>query len=304
MERPDKLAAMPTRIADVLRAGTPTCSFEFFPPKDDTGTDVLWRSITELNEIEPDFVSVTYGASGSTRDRTLAVTRAIEARTPFTAMGHITCVSQSRAELADAVVGYAEAGITNVLAVRGDPPGGPTAPWVTHADGLANATELVSFVKEQGDFCVGVAAFPDAHPEHHDPDLDARLLLDKQAAGAEFAITQLFFSVQKYAELVERTRALGCTLPIIPGIMPVTNVKQITRFADLSGADLPVDLVARLTAVADDPDAVRAVGIEVATTLCTDLLAVGAPGLHFFTQNRSRATREIVATIPSDRYRG
>ncbi len=295
---------MPTRIADVLRAGTPTCSFEFFPPKDDQGSDILWKSITELTEIRPEFVSVTYGASGSTRDRTLAVTRAIQADTPFTAMGHLTCVSQSREELAAAVDGYAEAGITNVLAVRGDPAGGPTAPWVTHPDGLENATDLVRFVKDHGDFCVGVAAFPDAHPERRDPDLDARLLLAKQEAGAEFAITQLFFSAARYVEMVERVRAIGCTLPIVPGIMPVTNVRQIQRFADLSGADLPADLVARLTAVADDPNAVRAEGIEVATQLSIDLLAAGAPGLHFFTQNRSRATREIVAKIPPDRYRG
>ncbi|WP_036921487.1 methylenetetrahydrofolate reductase [NAD(P)H] [Propionicicella superfundia] len=293
-----------SRIADVLRAGTPTCSFEFFPPKDDAGTETLWASITDLAAVRPDFVSVTYGASGSTRDRTLAVTTAIQAETPFTAMGHLTCVSQSRADLEAAVAGYAAAGIVNILAIRGDPPGGPTSPWTTHPDGLSNATELVSFVKEHGDFCVGVAAFPDAHPEHFDTALDARLLLAKQEAGAEFAITQLFFTPQRYVDLVARARAIGCTLPIVPGIMPVTNVRQITRFADLSGAELPVPLVDRLTAVADDPKAVREVGIEVATRLCVELLDAGAPGLHFFTQNRSRATREIVARIPSGRYRG
>jgi methylenetetrahydrofolate reductase (NADPH) len=292
------------RIADALNAGTPTCSFEFFPPKDDAGTETLWTSITELAPVKPDFVSVTYGASGSTRDRTLAITAAIQQLTPYTAMGHLTCVSQSADELAAAVAGYASAGIVNVLAVRGDPPGGPTAPWTTHPGGLPNATELVRFVKAQGDFCVGVAAFPDAHPEHFDVDLDARLLLAKQEAGAEFAITQLFFTPRRYVELVARVRAVGCTLPIVPGIMPVTNLSQVTRFADLSGADLPAPLVARLTAVADDPAAVREVGIEIATQLCIDLLDAGAPGLHFFTQNRSRATREIVARIPSARYRG
>lgn len=293
-----------TRIADILRSGAPTCSFEFFPPRDDAGTETLWKAIGELTDIGPDFVSVTYGASGSTRDRTLAVTRAIQSQTSFTAMGHLTCVSQSKDDLARALSGYAEAGISNILAVRGDPEGGPTAPWSTHPDGLANATELVRFIKDHGDFCVGVAAFPDAHPEHFDFDLDARILLAKQEAGAEFAITQLFFTPRSYSELVARTRALGCTLPIIPGIMPVTNVGQITRFAALSGADLPGSLVDRLNAVADDPVAVRRVGIAVATQLAVDLLDGGAPGLHFFTQNRSRATQEIVAKIPSDRYRG
>lgn len=295
---------MPTRIADALHAGTPTCSFEFFPPKDDAGIRTLWTSIHELTSIRPDFVSVTYGASGSTRDTTVAVTRSIQADTQFTAMGHLTCVSQSRADLAGALDGYAQAGVSNILAVRGDPQGGPTARWVAHPDGLADATELVRFVKDQGDFCVGVAAFPDAHPEHHDFDLDARIMAAKQEAGAEFAITQLFFSAQRYIDLVDRVRAVGCTLPIVPGIMPVTNVNQIQRFADLSGADLPADLVARLTAVADDPAAVREIGIQVATQLSIDLLAAGAPGLHFYTQNRSRATREIVARIPCDQYRG
>jgi methylenetetrahydrofolate reductase (NADPH) len=291
------------RISDVLATGTPTCSFEFFPPKDDVGAETLWRAITELTDIAPDFVSVTYGASGSTRDRTLAVTTAIQERTPFTAMGHLTCVSQSADELAGAIDGYAKAGIVNILAVRGDPPGGPTAPWTTHPEGLANATELVRFVKRQGDFCVGVAAFPDAHPEHFDVDLDARLLLEKQDSGAEFAVTQLFFAPERYTALVDRVRAIGCTLPIIPGIMPVTNIRQIERFAGLSGADLPESVVSRLQAVADDPAAVREVGLEIATRLCLDLLDAGAPGLHFFTQNRSRATRQIVATLPADRYR-
>lgn len=292
-----------TRITDILLRGTPTCSFEFFPPKDDRGTETLWKAITELTAVQPDFVSVTYGASGSNRDRTLAVTSAIQTRTQFTAMGHLTCVSQSRDDIAAAVADYGAANITNILAVRGDPAGGPTAPWVTHPGGLSSATELVSFVKEQGDFCVGVAAFPDAHPEHHDFDLDARILRDKQDAGAEFAITQLFFDPSRYEKLLTRTRAIGCTLPIIPGIMPVTNVKQIQRFAELSGADLPADLVSQLVAVADDPQAVREVGIAVAVKLCQDLLDAGAPGLHFFTQNRSLATREIVAKIPADQYR-
>lgn len=290
-------APMPT-IAEMLRSGGhPTMSFEFFPPRDDAGQAQLRAAIRSLEPLQPDFVSVTYGATGSTRHRTIEATRFIKTESAAQTMGHLTCVSQSTDEVRGAVVAYAEAGVNHILAVRGDPPGGPTAPWVRHPEGLDNATELVRLVKSMGDFCVGVAAFPDAHPEHHDFALDARILAEKEQAGAEFAITQLFFSADSYFRLVERVRKLGCQLPIIAGIMPVTNVAQIQRFATLSGADLPADLVARLHAVADDPDAVRAIGLDVATELCDTLLAGGAPGLQFFTQNRSKATSEILARL-------
>lgn len=285
-------------IAQRLAAGGPaTMSLEFFPPKDEAGTDQLRRTITELQPLHPDFVSVTYGATGSTRSRTIEATRLIRTQTPVETMGHLTCVGQTAADLEDVLGRYAEVGVRHILAVRGDPAGGPTAPWATHPGGLSNATELVRLVRRSGDFCVGVAAFPDAHPEHHDFELDARLLAEKEQAGAEFAITQLFFSADAYFRLVERVRSLGCELPIIAGIMPVTNVRQIERFAELSGAALPAALVDRLHSVADDPAAVRAVGLEVATQLCEELLAGGAPGLHFFTQNRSTATAEILATL-------
>lgn len=287
-------------ISSLLATGRPLCSFEFFPPRDDAGQQTLWTAISELTEIEPDFVSVTYGASGSTRDRTIGLTASIRESTPFLAMGHLTCVSQSRTELQATIESYSAAGVRNILAVRGDPPGGPTAPWQSHPEGLDTATELVRLVKQTGDFCVGVAAFPDAHPEHFDFELDVRILCAKQEAGAEFAITQLFFSAEAYFALVERAERAGCTLPILPGIMPVTSVTQIKRFAELSGAALPEPLVARLLAVADDAEAVREVGTEVATQLSRDLLDAGAPGLHFFTQNRSRATREIVSRLGPD----
>lgn len=285
-------------IPDVLAGGDhPTMSFEFFPPKDDAGTAQLVETIAGLDPLRPDFVSVTYGASGSTRARTIDATRLIQTRTDALTMAHLTCASQSVAEVTGAIDAYAEAGVTHILAVRGDPAGGPTAPWEKHPEGLDNATDLVRLIKASGDFRVGVAAFPDAHPEHHDFDLDARILADKEQAGAEFAITQLFFDADAYFRLVERVRAAGCQLPIIAGIMPVTSVTQIERFATFSGADLPALLVARLHAVADDPAAVRAVGLEVATELCDRLLAGGAPGLQFFTQNRSRATAEILARL-------
>jgi methylenetetrahydrofolate reductase (NADPH) len=285
-------------IADLLASGDhATMSFEFFPPKDDAGQAQLLDAIGGLDSLHPDFVSVTYGASGSTRARTIDATRLVRGRTDATTMGHLTCVSQSVAEIQGAVAAYAEAGITHILAVRGDPPGGPTAEWQRHPEGLDHATELVRLVKEAGDFCVGVGAFPDGHPEHFDFDLDARVLAEKEQAGAAFAITQLFFDADAYFRLVERIDRLGCRLPVIAGIMPVTNVNQIERFAALSGADLPAPVVARLHAVADDPAAVRAVGLEIATELCDRLLAGGAPGLHFFTQNRSKATAEILAAL-------
>ena len=285
-------------IADVLAAQDhPTMSFEFFPPKDDAGQTQLLDAITALEPLRPDFISVTYGANGSSRARTLAATRLVQERTTAITMGHLTCVSQSTEELRAAIAAYAEAGVRHVLAVRGDPPGGPTAPWQRHPDGLDNATQLVELVKASGDFCVGVGAFPDGHPEHFDVDLDARILAAKEQAGAEFAITQLFFDADAYFRLVDRVRALGCTLPIVAGIMPVTNLGQIERFATLSGADLPAPVVTRLHAVAHDPSAVRAVGLEIATQLSDRLLAGGAPGLHFYTQNRSKATAEILARL-------
>ncbi|MGC3995824.1 MAG: methylenetetrahydrofolate reductase [NAD(P)H] [Propionicimonas sp.] len=285
-------------IADLLATGGhPTMSFEFFPPKDDAGQAQLLEAIGALEALRPDFVSVTYGANGSTRARTIDATRLIRSGTSAITMGHLTCVSQSVGELEGAIAAYADAGVTHILAVRGDPPGGPTAVWERHPEGLDHATELVRLVKASGDFCVGVGAFPDGHPERSDLDLDARVLVEKQEAGAEFAITQLFFDADAYFRLVERLDRLGGSLPVVAGIMPVTNVNQIERFATLSGADLPASVVSRLRAVADDPASVRAAGLELATDLCDRLLAGGAPGLHFYTQNRSKATAEILATL-------
>ncbi|OYO18278.1 methylenetetrahydrofolate reductase [NAD(P)H] [Enemella evansiae] len=280
-------------IAELLAASDrPLFSFEFFPPASEEAARTLWQTVRQLEPLAPDFVSVTYGANGSTRDRTINVTRQIARETTLRTMGHLTCVSQSRDDIRRVVGAYADAGIRHILAVRGDPPGGPTAPWQAHPDGLRNATELVELIASLGDFCVGVAAFPDVHPEHHDPELDARILVDKANAGADFAITQLFFTARSYFELVDRVRSLGCDIPIIPGIMPVTNLRQIERFAELSGAALPTGVTDRLLA-ADGPDAVRAEGVRIGTELADELLAGGVPGLHFFTQNRSRASREI-----------
>lgn len=295
--RPTRPGRGPT-VAQLLEAGDrPLVSFELFPAKDEEQHRQLWTTIRELESLGPDFVSVTYGASGSTRERTVTATQQIAEQTTLRPVAHLTAASQSREQLRHVVGAYASVGINHVMAIRGDMPGGPTVPWEQHPEGLANATELVSLVAGLGDFCIGVAAFPDLHPQTRDADLDARLLVAKQRAGASFAITQLFFSAERYFDLVARVRALGSDLPIIPGIMPVTRISQIERFADLSGAALPDFVTDRLHEVGHDPALVRAAGVDLATDLSEQLLAGGAPGLHFITMNRSPATREIYSRL-------
>lgn len=284
----------PSTVADLLsQADRPLYSFEFFPPRSEEEEGMLLRSVSALAPLGPDFVSVTYGATGSRRDRTIHATREIaKFGNPMT-VGHLTCVDQSKADIAEALNAYAEVGVNNILAVRGDMPGG--GQWRAHPDGLKNATELVEFVKSEGDFCVGVAAFTSPHPDSRDADLDARILIDKEEAGADYAITQLFFEPREYFAMVERIRALGSEIPIIAGIMPLTVISQIERFEDLSGQPLPQDFVARLRAA--DPAEVRGLGLAHAVQMCRELIDGGAPGLQFFTQNRSKATREVLAEV-------
>jgi methylenetetrahydrofolate reductase (NADPH) len=289
--------ALHEQLQELIAAGRPSISFEFFPPKDDVAEAVLWQAIRRLEPLSPTFVSVTYGAGGSSRDRTTRVTSRIAQDTTLTPMAHLTCVGASRTELRRVIAEYAAAGVRNVLAIRGDPPEGPRAPWTPHPAGLDYAVDLVRLVRELGRFSVGVAAFPDIHPASADLEADARVLSMKADAGAQFAITQMFFTEDAYFRLVERAAAHGCTIPIIPGIMPVTNVKQINRIAELSGVALPAPIVARLHAVADDPAAVREVGVDVATELSERLLAGGAPGLHFITMNRSTATLDVFSAL-------
>lgn len=284
-------------IDQLLRnADRPIFSFEFFPPADSAAQLRLTQTIVDLEPLAPDYVSVTYGANGSKRQKTLAATMAIVATTNFRVMGHLTITGQTTDEIVRVIDAYGDAGVHNILAIRGDMPGGPTVPWQRHPHGLANATELVELIRSRGDYCVGVAAFPDGHATST-PELDAQILLGKQQAGASFAVTQLFFEPVRYFEMVARARAIGATMPIVPGIMPVTSVKQLGKFAELSGADIPARIAEELLRVPDDPVLVRQAGSRIAAEMCQRLLAGQAPGLHFFTQNRSVATREILAML-------
>lgn len=288
---------MESTVAARLASGERSFSFEFFPPRDDAGEAVLWEAVRRLEPLNPSFVSVTYGAGGSTRDRTTRITAAIARETTLTPVAHLTCVGASRAELRQVIGGYADAGVRTVLALRGDAPGGPGTAWTPHPEGLDHAVDLVRLVRGVSRFTVGVAAFPDGHPESPDLDHDARVLAEKADAGASFAITQFFFDPAVYFRTVDRLAALGSDLPVIPGIMPVTNIKQIQRFAQLSGTPLPAAVLRRLDAVRDCPDDVRRVGVEIATELSRVLLDGGAPGLHFYTLNRSTATLEVFADL-------
>ncbi len=280
-------------LRDLLAAGRRSFSFEFFPPKTDDGERALWTALRDLERLRPTFVSVTYGAGGTTRARTVGITGRIERETSMTAVGHLTCVGASVDDLRRVVGEYADAGIRNVLALRGDPETGVGSPWVKHPGGLDHAVDLVALVRSLGDFAVGVAAFPEGHPESPSLEADADVLARKQGAGADFAITQMFFRADDYFRLLDRAGAAGCDMPIIPGLMPVTNAAQIERFAALSGAAFPADLADRFAALGDDPAAVRDLGVDVAADLAERLLAGGAPGLHFFTLNRSTSSREV-----------
>ena len=284
-------------IVRVLAEEGTSYSFEFFPPKDDAGEQTLWEAIRRLERIRPTFVSVTYGAGGSTRERTVRVTGRIARETTLTPMAHLTCVGSSVAELRQVVGEYAGAGIRNVLALRGDPPGGPGTPWTPHPQGLNHADELVTLIRSLGSFTVGVAAFPDQHPESSSLDQDADVLVRKADAGAAFAVTQFVFDADSYVRLRDRVVARGRDLPIIPGLMPVTSLAQVRRMAELSGTPLPAAVVSRLEAVADDPGAIHEVGVQIATELAQRLLSEGAPGLHFYTMNRSPATLEVYANL-------
>ncbi|MGI5129344.1 methylenetetrahydrofolate reductase [Pseudonocardia sp. CA-107938] len=285
------------RVTERIAVTRPTFSVEFFPPKDAAGEVELWRAIRRLEGLDPAFVSVTYGAGGSSRDRTIRAVERIATETTLVPMAHLTAVSHSVAELRHVIGSFAAVGVPNVLAVRGDPPGDPLGEWIAHPEGLQYADELVRLVRELGDFCVGVAAFPYGHPRSADLDADLERLVAKFRAGADFGITQLFFDPGSFLRLRDRLAAAGVTEPVLPGIMPLLSVRTLQRAPELSGAPVPAALTARLERFADDPAAFRAAGMEATAQLCADLVAEGVPVLHFYTLNRSPATAELVRML-------
>jgi methylenetetrahydrofolate reductase (NADPH) len=279
------------RISDLLAAGR-TYSFEFFPPKTDSAQMTLGRTIAELEPLGPSFVSVTYGAGGSTRERTRQVVTWVRKETAITPMAHLTCQGHTRAEITEILQAYQEAGIENILALGGDP---PVDPADVRPSDYEYATDLIDDIDTVNHFSIGVAAHPELHPRSPDRDTDRRHLARK-LERADFAITQFFFEADHYARMVEELAALGCTKPVLPGIMPVTNKGQIKRMAELSGAAFPGWLADRLDRT-DDVAEIHKIGVEVATELCARLLELGAPGLHFYTLNRSTSSREIYLNL-------
>ena len=284
-------------IPAMVDSDTPTFSFEFFPPKDDAAEVSLWDSIRRLEKLSPSFVSITYGAGGATRDRTVKLTQRVLESTSLTPLAHLTCVGHSIGELRAIVGSYAAAGVRNILALRGDPQGGLGQPWTAHPEGFDHADELVALVKSLGDFTVGVAAFPDGHPESHDIADDVETLIRKEAAGAEFAVTQMVFDVESYLRLRDELARRGSMLSVIPAIMPITNARQVVRMTELAGQPMPTAVTDRLDRLRDDAVGVRAEGMAIATESSQRLLDEGAPGIHFITMNRSSATLEVFGNL-------
>jgi methylenetetrahydrofolate reductase (NADPH) len=285
------------RIDQILAAGGgPVFSFEFFPPKTEAGEHNLYAALTELRELEPAFVSVTYGAGGSTREKTIEIVKRIREQYGLEAMAHFTCVGATVPELHATLAEMQDAGIDNVLALRGDPPLGEEA-WTKTEGGLEYSRELVGLISEGYPFAIGAACFPETHIHAASPEDDLEHLAEKVRSGVDFLITQLFFDNAVYFDFIERARAIGIEVPIIPGVMPITRVGQVERMASMCGASIPDPLRRELHARGEDPEAVLDFGVAYATLQCAELLAAGAPGIHFYTLNRSPATRAILSAL-------
>jgi len=295
------------KITDILARDKPCFSFEFFPPKSDEGVAALMDTAAALVPLKPAFVSVTYGAGGSTRERTIDVVKAMKRELGLEAMAHLTCVGSSTKHLRDVLAELQGAGIENVLALRGDPPRGVDR-FVPALDGLKYASDLVEIIESDFDFCVGAACYPEKHLEAVDFTADLRNLQTKVNAGANFLITQLFFDNERYYLFVERARRNGIDLPIIPGIMPITNADQVRKFTEMCGATIPTRLRAELEARKEQPEAILHLGVAYATLQCVDLLSAGVPAIHFYTLNKSPASRAVVSALlaarPWDRGAG
>ncbi len=288
---------MTRTVRDCLNDGHPTFSFEFSPPKTEEEDAILWQTIRQLEPLRPSFVSVTYGAGGSTRARTIEITERIATDTTLLPVAHLTAVNHSVAELRSIAGNLAAAGVTNLLALRGDPPGDPNGEWVKHPEGVEYASELVELFRGWGEFTVGVAAFPFQHPRSGSVEQDTKWFVNKCRAGADYAITQMFFDADDYLRMRDRIAAAGCDVPIIAGLLPVTNMGIIKRSEQFSGAPFPSRLAARFAAVAHDPKAVRSMGIYETSKLAERLLDEGVPGIHFYTFNRSKATLEVWSNL-------
>ena len=281
------------KIIDILKQDKPAFSFEFFPPKDDVGFDQLFETIDNLKSWDPAFVSVTYGAGGSTRSKTIDLVGRIKKEIGLESMAHLTCVGHSSDEILKVLESIKEQNVDNVLALRGDPPAGETN-FTKPDNGFGYAEELVQFIRERFSFCIGVAGYPEGHPECSNREEDLAHLKNKVLAGASFVVTQLFFDNKYYFDFVADLQKIGVDVPVIPGIMPIVNLKQIKRFTKMCGATVPPDLMVRLEKVQDDPESVCQIGIDHAINQCEKLLMQGAPGIHFYTLNRSRATLSVL----------
>jgi methylenetetrahydrofolate reductase (NADPH) len=284
------------RIRELLATGRPSFSFEFFPPKTEEGGTHLLRTIESLSDLKPSYISVTYGAGGSTRDLTVDLVRQIKTEFGIETMAHLTCVGATRDQIRAIVDRLATDGIENILALRGDPPRGETEFRATEG-GFRYASELTCFLKENWNFCVGGACYPERHPEAVSLEADVSNLKKKVDAGAEFLVTQLFFDNQKYYDFVRKVREAGIGVPVVPGLMPITNVDQVERFTKICGASIPEPLMSELNRLRNNPEAVLSLGVAHATAQSLDLLAKGAHGIHFYTLNKSAATRTILTAI-------
>jgi len=277
---------------------TTTFSLEFFPPKDVAGEERLWQALGQLQSIKPDFVSVTYGAGGSSRDRTIRVTTEITSRTSIPTVAHLTCVGSTRSELIEILKQYKNAGIKSILALRGDPQTGPSEVWQDNVDGFNHADQLVELAIQTGDFKVGVGAFPDGHPaSNFNLEKDIDVLLRKEQLGASFATTQFFFEANKWEKLVDRLAKRGSSLPIIAGVLPITNLKQLNRISELSGTQIPTDILSRFEGKEEKSEEVKKIGIDIATELGEKLLELKAPGIHFYTMNSAESTVAIARNL-------